>query len=162
LPLADFDSVVLAVANGQAELGIIPVENSVIGGVRVAQAALAAADDRLVVVAETSYPIRHCLLALPGAAIAAIRTVESHPAALAQCAAYLARHRLTPRPASDTAGAARDIAADRNFTRAAIAGSEAAERYGLAILDRDIADVADNRTRFVVVAPASNVEPSRC
>jgi len=160
-PLADFGAVVRAVANREAELGILPVKNSVIGDVGAAQAALAAADDRVVVVAETSFPVRHCLLALPGATLAAIRSVESHPAALAQCAAYLSRHRLTPRVTNDTAGAARDIGADRNFTRAAIAGSEAAERYGLAILARDIADVADNRTRFVVVAAASSMASPR-
>jgi prephenate dehydratase len=51
----------------------------------------------------------------------------------------------------DTAGAARAIAADRDWTRAAIAPAEAAERYGLVVIARDIADAADNRTTFVLV-----------
>lgn len=151
LPMADFTSVVRAVAQGKVSLGILPVRNSVIGEVAEACAALRE-QDGLVVIAEASFPIRHCLLALPGAALTSIRSVESHPAAIAQCARYLSARRLTACPVADTAGAARDIATDRNFTRAAIAGAEAAELYGLAVLDRDIADAPDNCTHFVVIA----------
>lgn len=152
-PMSDFTSVVRAVAQGKVDLGLLPVENSVIGEVVEANSALRA-QSGLVVIQESTYPIRHCLLALPGAEIAGLRWIESHPVALAQCSRWLAAQGVRPRPVEDTAGAARSIAADRDYTRAAIAGAEAAELYGLAILARDIADAPDNRTRFVVIAPS--------
>lgn len=155
--MSDFASVVRAVAQGRVELGILPVENSVIGEVAEARAALRA-ESGLVVVHDASYPIHQCLLALPGASLAGIRWVESHPAALAQCTNWLAERGLQVRAVADTAGAARSIAADRDFTRAAIASVEAAELYGLEVLARNIADQSDNRTRFVVIATVVGAE----
>lgn len=151
---SDFAAVIRAVAQGNAEFGILPVENSVIGAVAEAAEALAAVSG-LSVVREATFPICHCLMALPGSELGRIRWVESHPAALAQCAAWLAAQGLAARAVEDTAGAAKSIAADRDYTRAAIAGVEAAERYGLTILARDIADHPDNSTRFVVIASAA-------
>ena len=155
--MSDFASVIRAVTQGRAELGILPVENSAMGEVCEASAALQAASG-LVIVQDATFPIHHCLLALPGAEISGIRWVESHPAALAQCARWLSAQPMTVRAVGDTAGAARSIAADRDFTRAAIAGVEAAERYGLEVIARDIADHPDNRTRFVVIASAARAE----
>jgi prephenate dehydratase len=154
LAMSDFAAVAGAVASGKAELGILPVENSVIGPIAEAQSVLRA-HDSLVVVTEADYPVRHCLLALPGAPLEIIRTVESHPAALAQCARYLAARRFVVHAVDDTAGAARRIAADRNFTCAAIASAEAAELYGLRVLAQDIADKPNNQTRFAVIAIAT-------
>lgn len=151
----DFVAVARAVGSGKAELGILPVANSVIGAIPEAEAVLRA-HDSLVVVQETDYPVRHCLLGLPGATVEGIRTVESHRAALAQCASYLAAWRFAVYPGDDTAGSARRIAADRNFTCAAIASAEAAELYGLRVLARGIADAPDNRTRFVVIAASGH------
>lgn len=159
LPMADFAAVVRAVARGRAEFGILPVSNSVMGDVTEARNALHA-QEGLEVIAETRFPIRHCLLALPGASRSMIRSVESHPAAIAQCRRYLMAHGLTAVSAADTAGAARDIAMDRNFTRAAIAGRGAAELYGLIVLDSDIADSLDNHTHFVVFASAAAEDAS--
>ncbi|MES2304150.1 MAG: prephenate dehydratase domain-containing protein [Gemmatimonadota bacterium] len=155
--MSDFASVVRAVAQGRVELGILPIENSVIGEVREAQAALRT-EAGLVIVEDATFPIRQCLLALPGARVAGIRWVESHPAALAQCAGWLSERGLQMRAVDDTAGAARSIAADRDYTRAAIAGVEAAELYGLEVLAHDIADRGDNCTRFVVIATAVRAE----
>lgn len=152
--MSDFAAVARAVASGKAELGILPVANSVIGAITEAESVLRA-HDSLVVVQETEYAVRHCLLGLPGATLEIIRTVESHWAALAQCASYLAARRFVLHPGDDTAGAARRIASDRNFTCAAIASEEAAELYGLRVLARDIADAPDNRTRFAVIATAA-------
>lgn len=157
LAMSDFASVVRAVGQGRAELGILPVENSVIGEVPEANAALRS-EAGIVVVRDATYPVRQCLLALPGAALSGIRWVESHPAALAQCTLWLAAQQLQVRAVEDTAGAARSIAADRDFTRAAIAGVEAAELYGLVVLARDIADHLDNCTRFVVISSAARAE----
>lgn len=155
--MSDFASVVRAVAQGRVELGILPIENSAIGEVVEARAALTS-EAGLVVVQEATYPIRQCLLALPGAALAGIRWVESHPAALAQCTRWLGRQGLRTRAVEDTAGAARSIAADRDFTRGAIAGVEAAELYGLSVLAHDIADDPRNCTRFVVISTAARAE----
>lgn len=155
--MSDFASVVRAVAQGRVELGILPIENSVIGKVDDAQAALRT-ESGLVVVQDVTVPIRQCLLALPGASLASIRWVESHPAAIAQCGAWLTAQGLQTRAVEDTAGAARSIAADRDFTRAAIASVEAAELYGLVVIAADIADHPDNRTRFVVISTAARAE----
>ncbi|MEO5799901.1 MAG: prephenate dehydratase domain-containing protein [Gemmatimonadales bacterium] len=155
--MSDFAAVVRAVAQGRVELGILPIENSVIGEVREAQAALRSVEG-LVIVEDATFPIRQCLLALPGATMAGLRWVESHPAALAQCADWLADRGLRMRAVDDTAGAARSIAADRDYTRAAIAGVEAAELYGLEVLAHDIADRSDNCTRFVVIATSARAE----
>ncbi len=146
----DFGGVIQAVRSGRARLGLLPVENTVIGPIHEARATLADATD-LRVIDEKLFPVDHCLLGLPGATLAEIRWVESHPAALAQCARWLKAHGLRPRLADDTAGAARELALDRDYTRAAIASAEAAERYGLVVLARQIADQPENATRFVVV-----------
>lgn len=150
-PHADFGATLAAVASGRAQRAILPVENSIAGPVHEALAVLAEHPE-LEVVAELEMPIHLCLMALPGATLETIRCVESHPIALAQCARWLSARKLTPRGAEDTAGAARELAADRDWTRAAVAPAEAAERYGLEILARDIADHPGNRTRFVIVA----------
>lgn len=150
-PQSDFMATVAAVVNGRAERAILPVDNSIAGPVHEALDALAEYPE-LAIVAEMEMPIHLCLMALPGATLDTIRHVESHPIALAQCSRWLSAHRITPRGAADTAGAAQAVAADRDWTRAAVAPAEAAERYGLVILARDIADHPGNRTRFVVVA----------
>ncbi|HRP07559.1 MAG TPA: prephenate dehydratase domain-containing protein [Gemmatimonadales bacterium] len=147
---ADFAAVANAVISGRAELGLLPVWNSIVGEVSEAAAVLRERQ-ALEVVDRFDQRIAHCLLALPGADLASIRWAESHPVALAQCTRWLSARRLAPRVVGDTAGAARAIAADRDWTRAAIAPAEAAELYGLAVLARDIADAPDNRTTFVVV-----------
>ncbi len=149
--LADFGAVVTAVARGQADLGFLPIWNSIIGAVPGAEAALAASVD-VEEVDRVEQRIAHCLLALPGADIPSLRWVESHPAALAQCARWLSANRVEPRAVEDTAGAAQGIARDRDWTRAAIAPEGAAARYGLVVLAHDIADALDNVTTFAVLA----------
>ena len=149
--LGDFGTVAAAVATGRTELGLLPIWNSIVGDVRDAVAVLGEWPG-LEVVDRFDRDIEHCLLALEGADLGSLRWAESHPVALAQCARWLSGHRLAPRVVADTAGAARAIAADRDWTRAAIAPADAAARYGLSILARDIADASDNRTTFAVVA----------
>jgi prephenate dehydratase len=148
----DLRAAVQAMIGGGADLAIIPVDNSIIGS--ITDGAMLTARPDVVVVEQIDLPIRHCLLALRGAALAQIRTVESHPAALAQCARYIGAHGFALRRALSTAAASKTIAADRNFSCAAIAGEEAAEHYGLAVLERNVADRADNSTRFVALARA--------
>lgn len=148
--LADFGAVAAAVMGGRADLGVLPVWNTVVGEVEAASRVLEEWTS-LEITDRFDQRIAHCLLALPGADLASLRWAESHPVALAQCTRWLSARRLAPRAVGDTAGAARAIAADRDWTRAAIAPIEAAERYGLVSLASDIADAPDNRTTFVVV-----------
>jgi prephenate dehydratase len=145
---------VAAVERGAVEFGLLAVENTLAGTVFEAYDALAAAPG-VHVAGEVVLPIHHCLLAPPGVALAELRTVESHPVALAQCGAFFARHpQLQPLVAYDTAGAARLVAEAGDRRRAAIAGRGAAERFGLAVLAANVEDRADNQTRFFAVARA--------
>ncbi|HEX2778643.1 MAG TPA: prephenate dehydratase domain-containing protein [Gemmatimonadaceae bacterium] len=160
LSCATFDDVTRAVQEGRARFGMLPVENSIAGPVRDSIASIAAS--RLTAVGATELPIRLCLLALPGATIESLRSVESHPVALRQCREYL-DHRpwLRVREAFDTAGAARNVAAARDATRAAIASARAGELTGLVALAEGIEDRAGNVTRFTIVAREPAALPSR-
>jgi prephenate dehydratase len=150
-PQPSFDAVTDAVAGGSADFGMLPVENSVAGTVTAAYDALAASP--LEVVGEIARPIRHCLLAPPGASRDSIRRVLSHPVALAQCMRFFREHPAIEAVAvHDTAGAARRVAEEADPSCAALAAEAAAHCYGLAVLARDLQDRADNQTRFFVVA----------
>ena len=93
----------------------------------------------LTVIGEYKLRISHVLAALPGQQIADIREVHSHPIALMQCGEYLkARPAMKVVERDDTAGSAREIASQRLAGTAAICGAEAAELYGLEILERGI------------------------
>jgi len=149
VPFETFDAAIAAVTTGDCDCALIPVENSTIGVVEPAASLLAASS--LHQVAEVWRPIRLALMGQPDARLADVRTAESHPVALRQCAGSLAELRLTAVEVFDTAGAARDVAASGDFSRAAVAPIGAAEVYGLSILRHDVQDNADNRTRFVLV-----------
>lgn len=146
-----FDQAIDAVRSGDCGLALIPVENSTIGTVQPASDLVAASG--LAVVTEVWRPIRLALMAVPGARLSDLKTAESHPAALSQCVKALAELGLQAREVFDTAGAARDVAESGDVTRAAVAPPPAAEIYGLSILRHDLQDSADNRTRFVLLAP---------
>jgi prephenate dehydratase len=164
LPFRENDDVVRAVARHEADTGVLAIENSLAGSVTATIDALFDADD-VHVVCEAVVPINHCLLGLPGTSLEDIRSVESHPIALAQCRSFLDRHPgLEPRSVYDTAGAARDIAGAGDPRRAALAGVAAAERYGLSILERNVEDRPDNRTRFIGVSRTPSAPPpgTRC
>ncbi|MEO8479300.1 MAG: prephenate dehydratase domain-containing protein [Gemmatimonadota bacterium] len=146
----DFAAIVQGVASGSADRGLVPISNTIVGAVPGAAEAIESSPE-VEILATFDQRITHCLAALPAADLASIRWVESHPVALAQCARWLSGRRLAPHAVEDTAGAARAIAADRDWTRAAICNAEAAERYGLVVLARDIADCPDNYTTFALV-----------
>ena len=151
IPCRDFQSTTAMLLSGGADYAVLPVENSLAGFVEETQQLLDAA--RLDIQADFWVPITQSLMALPGITITALRSVLSHPVALAQCENFFRDHpHLEPQPWYDTAGAAKHIARIRHVSQGAIASRLAAERYGLAILKENIADSPDNRTRFVVVA----------
>jgi prephenate dehydratase len=147
--VATFADVCRAVEGGQVDAGVLPLENSLAGTVGDALDALATGT--LTVVGEVLLPIHHHLLIVPGTSLADVNRVTSHWQALAQCQAVLGRHGWRLVPAADTAGSARELAARREPGLAAIASERAAERYGLDVALRDIADAPHNVTRFAVI-----------
>lgn len=150
---ASFEGALQRVIEGSTDFAVIPVENAIIGPVHIARAALEQVGRLVVKRTELKVPVHLCLMAQPGVALESLRTVHSHPAALAQCRFFLARHEwLTAVPHDDTAGAARDVAAGTDRTRGAVASDVAAARYGLTILSRFIEDMPANWTRFLVVS----------
>ncbi len=154
LPLRSNRDVTRAVADGSAQHGVLPVRNSLAGSVHATHDAILA-EPALHVIGLLTLPIHHCVLGVPGGSLEALRAVESHPVALAQCADFFARHPwVEPRAAYDTAGAARLVAEAGDTARGALAGEGAARRYGLQVLARDVEDRPDNQTRFLAVAPA--------
>ena len=142
-----FAAVIEALLYGEADLGVLPYENNRVGPVEEVHQLLA--DCPLPIVARHVLPIRIHLLGLPGADLKEVTTAASHPMALKQCAATLARMGVAARPASNTAVAAQALS---DPTNAVLASEAAAEAYGLTILQRDMQDHTDNKTTFVVLA----------
>src|ERR1051326_1773032 len=152
VPRPTFDSAFAAISDDSAEALLVPVENSLAGSVvRVYDMLL---QSGLTITAETILPIEMHLIGCPGANLVDIRTVASHPMALAQCETFFRQHPSIRRSAAeDTAGSVRDALARGDKTHAAIAGKYAAERYRGAILAEKIQDNAENFTRFVLLRP---------
>ena len=152
VPRATFDSAFRAIAENAADALLAPVENSLAGSVvRVYDLLL---ESNLGIVAETILPIEHHLIACPGATLSGLKSVSSHPMALAQCEKFFLSHPELKRvPAEDTAGSVRDVLARGDLSSAGIAGRSAAVRYGGVILSAGIQDNAENYTRFVLLTP---------
>ena len=150
LPCPTFEDALGAIASGEADIGMIPIENSVAG--RVADIHHLLPQSGLFIVGEWFLPIRHQLMAPRGAALADIKTVESHVHALGQCRNIIRKLGIRPIVSGDTAGAARLIAERGDRSCAAIASRLAADIYGLDILAEDVEDETHNTTRFVMLA----------
>jgi prephenate dehydratase len=153
VPRPTFDAAFRAITEGAADALLVPVENSLAGSVvRVFDLLL---ESRLSIVAETILPIELHLIAARGASLDDVRSVASHPMALAQCERFFEAHpRWTRIAAEDTAGSVREALAFGDKSHAAIAGRRAAEHYRGAILAESIQDNAENFTRFVLLLPA--------
>jgi prephenate dehydratase len=152
VPRPTFDSAFRSIDEGLADALLAPVENSLAGSVvRVYDLLLGS---NLAIAAEIILPIQHRLIGCPGSSLDSIRSVASHPMALAQCEGFFLAHPGIKRvPAEDTAGSVREVLARGDKTSAAIAGRRAAEHYGGVILADDIQDNAENFTRFVLLIP---------
>jgi prephenate dehydratase len=152
VPRPTFDAVFHAIAEGAADALLVPVENSLAGSVvRVYDLLL---ESSLTITAETILPIELHLIGCPGASLADIRAVSSHPMALAQCERFFHTHAQLKRvPAEDTAGSVREVLGRGDKSYAAIAGRRAAIRYDGLILAQSIQDNTENFTRFVLLQP---------
>jgi prephenate dehydratase len=151
VPCASFEDVFATVENGDADLAMIPIDNSIAG--RVADIHHFLPTSGLHIIGEHFLPIEFTVMAVPGATLEGIRTIHSHVHALGQVRRFIREHGLTPIISGDTAGAAREIADANDPTQAAVAPRLAAEIYGLDILAEGVEDEPNNTTRFVVLSP---------
>ncbi|MEI9804684.1 MAG: prephenate dehydratase [Pseudolabrys sp.] len=150
VPCPTFEDCFSAISNGDVDLGMIPIENSVAG--RVADIHHLMPTAKVHIIGEHFMPVHHQLLAVKGASLKTIKTVESHVHALGQCRKLIRATRLKAIVAADTAGSAREVAEAGDKTRASIATALAGKIYGLKILARNIEDEKHNTTRFIVLS----------
>ncbi len=152
VPCPTFDAAFRAVPDGAADALLAPVENSLVGSiVRVYDLLL---ESDLGIVAETILPIEHHVIGCRGTSLNDIRSVASHPMALAQCEKFFLAHPNLKRVAAeDTAGSVRDVLSRGDKSAAGIAGRRAAIHYGGVILAESIQDNPENFTRFVLLVP---------
>jgi prephenate dehydratase len=150
VPYPTFDDAVAAVRDGETDLAIIPVENSLHG--RIADIHHLLPDAGLYIVGEHFHRVRHQLLGVKGAPLNGLKTVLSQGPALGQCRKLIRDMKLTAQNWHDTAGSARHVAELKDPTVAAIASELAGEIYGLDILKADVEDESHNMTRFLIMA----------
>ncbi len=162
---SSYRAVAHAVLSGRADLGLLPIDNAIAGTIREGYDVLA--EYELDLLAEITWRMDHRLLGVPGATLAGLREIDSHPVVLAECGRFLGGLTDVRRvPVPDTGIAARDVAAEGSPARGAIASADAAQRYGLIELANTIADHPDNFTRFILfrapaaLGPASEFEPA--
>jgi prephenate dehydratase len=138
------------VTSGEADLGVVPVENSQAGSVNETYDLLLRSS-LVKVVGEVVLRVDHALLGPPGARLEGVRRAYSHWQALAQCEEFLATRHIDPVPVHDTAGGARMVAESGRLEDAAIASVEAGANLGLAVLAEHIQTYPDNFTKFGVI-----------
>jgi len=149
-PCESLDDVFRVVEQGKTHFGVVPIENSLEGSIsRVYDLLL---DSSLRVWGETELRVIHCLIASPAARLDLVKRVYSHPQALGQCRAFLKHLDCELIPTYDTAGSVKMIKEQGITDGAAIAGTRAAEIYGMKILAREIEDNPNNFTRFFILA----------
>ena len=149
-PCLDFRDAFEAVDTGAATHAVVPVENSIEGSVAQVHDLLLEHD--LTVTGETLVPVQHCVIGNPGSNLLAIRTVYSHPQALAQCRRFLARFPGWRQiPAYDTAGSVKMVRDGKRRDEAAIASARSAGLYRMKVLAEDVQTDHENTTRFFVL-----------
>ena len=150
LPCGSFQDAFAAVREGDADLGMIAVENSTYG--RVADVHALLPESGLHIVAEAFVRVHVNLLAPKGARLDDIRAAHGHMVILPQCARFLRDHAIAGIASSDNARAAREVAASGDTSVGALASDLAAEIYGLDVVAAKIEDNDTNTTRFLVMA----------
>jgi prephenate dehydratase len=171
IPRPTFDAALEAVRAGEADLAIVPVENSVYGRIadthllvrhfgRPVKGHVSSEKNDLFITGEHFHRVRHQLLGLKGAKLADVKEVYSQRPALGQCQKIIKELKLVEREWSDTAGSAKHVAEMKNPSAAAIASSLAGELYGLEILRGDVEDEPHNMTRFLIVGGEDDDAPN--
>ncbi len=150
VPSRSFEGVVSIVEKGDADYGLLPLENTLIGS--IAHTYDLILESHLPIIGEVITPVSHCLLSIKKVKVKEIRRVYSHPAALSQCATFLQNlHDCEIIPIYDTAGSAMKISREKDPASAAIASRLAAQLYNLEIIAEKLEDYPNNQTRFIVI-----------
>lgn len=149
-PCMYLSDVFKCVEKGEADFGVVPVENSLEGSVTQTYDLFLTHD--LKVCGEAIIRIAHCLITHPGTKLNDVKTVYSHPQALAQCRNFLEKLNCRVIQAFDTAGSVKMIKEEGLKDAAAIASERAAKFYGMNVLVKDIGDSPNNYTRFFVLS----------
>ncbi len=162
VPCSTVYDVIKAIEKNETENGIVPIENSIEGSVNATLDVLTFEANDLLIEREIIAPIRHRLIVKPGVKIKDVTSVISHPQATAQCRKYLAKNLsgVEVLAANSTADAVRRVA-EKNGCVAAIGTTLAAKLYGLEVLEADIEDFQDNKTRFVLLGKEATKKTDR-
>ena len=145
-----FSKVFEAVDKGEADYGILPVENSSAGSVSAVYDLIL--KYRFYIVKAINLPIEHCLCGLKQSEFTDIEQVWSHPQALAQCSEFISEYGLKTVECTNTAVAAKKIAEEKRLNCAAICTEKAADEYGLKVIAKSCQNYKDNSTRFIVIS----------
>ncbi|BDE05792.1 prephenate dehydratase [Vulcanimicrobium alpinum] len=154
-----FDATAIALAKGEVDFAVLPVENAIAGPVPRNYELLWEHPD-LRIVEETTLPVELCLVGVGGAHEDRIAEVRSHPVALEQVRALIEAHGWRRSTSTDTAGAVKEIVRLNDPSVAAIGPALAAEIYGGRILARNVQDEAENYTRFFLLSRSPAAAPS--
>jgi prephenate dehydratase len=149
IPCDSFDQAFSSVLEGESDLAMIPIDNTIAG--RVADVHHLMPQGDLFIIGEHFEAIHHMLLGVPGTKVEDIKHVHSHVHAIPQCRNFLKKLQVQSHIHDDTAGAAREVAEVKDPVHAAIASELAAELYGLDIIERGVEDRSHNTTRFLVL-----------
>ncbi|MBQ9416229.1 MAG: chorismate mutase [Clostridia bacterium] len=159
---SNFSDVFNAVANGTCRYGVLPLENSTSGSVEaVFEQMTRQTNGPFYIVRSVRLKVDHNLMGIPGSSLDHVRLILSHEQALSQCGAYL-RNKFPGvelRACTNTAEAARIVAAEKDPGVLALASSDSASQYGLKILEADVQDNANNYTRFICISRKLEVYP---
>ncbi len=150
VPCVTFEDTIASVQKGEADYGVVPVENSLYG--RITDIYHLLPESGLFIIGEHFLRVEMNLLGVKGARLSDVKAVQSLSVALGQCRKFIAKHKLATINAVDTAGSAREVAEKADKSVAAIASRFAAEVYELDILASNIEDAAHNTTRFLVIS----------
>lgn len=156
VPRPTFESLFAAIDEGSADLILAPIENALAGSVHRSYDLML--ESNLTIIGEVVIPIAMYLIGAPGAHWKDVRSVESHPVALAQCEKFFAEHPHIRRVvAEDTAGSVSNVVRAGDSARAAIAGLRAADVYGGELLREHLEDDRANFTRFLLLSPDAKI-----
>jgi len=150
IPCRSFAHVFESVTKDKADFGVVPIENSQAGSINETYDLLLRYD--LNICGEINLRVNHCLMALPGESLASIKTVYSHPQALAQCEQFLSKMGAEIVPTYDTAGSAKLIQEKRLVNCAAVASKRVAQIYEMQVLAENIQTIPNNYTKFFVIS----------
>ena len=154
LGCSTFDKVIKSVELEKADFGVIPIENTTSGGITEVYDLLL--DSSLTIIGEEKYPIKHCLVATPDTHLANVSKILAHPEASRQCNKNMKKIvSADVSLVSSTAEALQIVADNSQGELAAIASEKSALQFGLKVLQKDIANLKENTTRFLILSRQS-------